>query len=187
MSISPPSDIVMDVARAAEPTRYRQAVSRLGAAAPAEPFGEVLASEKADSPRASTRPPPMKTESVPAATIAQAKAAEGTPDQQRTRETYRRFEAMALANMLESSMTTSTSSFFGGGIAGDTWKSLLVEQIADQMAKAGGIGIAAQLARGAEMKLADDDTLSRTAERTMANANLEQLMLRKLGPVEPQS
>ena len=60
--------------------------------------------------------------------------------------TYRQFEAMALANMLESAMP-SDNTFFGKGVAGDTWKSMLVDQIANEMAKHGGVGIAEQLSR----------------------------------------
>ena len=38
MSISPPSDIVLDVARAADPARYREAAAKLGTARPTTPF-----------------------------------------------------------------------------------------------------------------------------------------------------
>jgi len=44
MSISPPSDIVLDVARAADPTRYAEAAARLTrAAAPAGGFSTMMA------------------------------------------------------------------------------------------------------------------------------------------------
>ena len=43
MSISPPTDIVLDVARAADPTRYTQAAARLNRTAPAgDDFADFL-------------------------------------------------------------------------------------------------------------------------------------------------
>ncbi len=38
-----------------------------------------------------------------------------------------------------------TDGMFGGGYAEETWRGMMAEQYADQMAKAGGIGIADQL------------------------------------------
>lgn len=37
------------------------------------------------------------------------------------------------------------SEMFGGGFAEETWRGLMAEQYADQMAKAGGVGLADQL------------------------------------------
>ena len=43
MSISPPTDIVLDVARAADPARYQEATAKLGAPGAADPaaFGDA--------------------------------------------------------------------------------------------------------------------------------------------------
>lgn len=38
-----------------------------------------------------------------------------------------------------------TDGMFGGGHAEETWRGMLAEQYADQMAKAGGVGLADQL------------------------------------------
>lgn len=38
-----------------------------------------------------------------------------------------------------------TDSMFGGGYAEETWRGMMAEQYADQMARAGGIGIADQM------------------------------------------
>jgi Rod binding domain-containing protein len=167
MSISPPSDIVMDVARAADPARYKQAVARLTTPGAAEPFPAVLeAAASGDGGKA-----------VVPKTAPGDKAA----------ETYRQFEAMALANMLESSMTGSMGDFFGKGVAGDTWKSLLIEKIADQMAKAGGIGIATELARSAhvQLKTADGGDAARAAG-SMLVSHVERSVLRSLEPSEAE-
>ena len=42
-------------------------------------------------------------------------------------------------------MPKQSSALFGTGTAGDVWKSMLAEQIAAEMARAGGIGIAEHL------------------------------------------
>ncbi len=57
---------------------------------------------------------------------------------------------MALANMLQAAMP-SDETFFGKGVAGETWKSMLIDQIATEMSKHGGVGIARQLARSADV------------------------------------
>lgn len=38
-----------------------------------------------------------------------------------------------------------TDGMFGGGYAEETWRGMMAEQYADQMAKAGGVGLADQL------------------------------------------
>ena len=138
MSISPATDIVLDVARAADPARYKRAAAKLDAA-DGTGFADSLAAE-GTAPAAPTPalPPPQH-----APVIAQHNGGAATG---KAADTYRRFEAMALANMLESAMPSSEN-FFGKGVAGDTWKSMLIDQIATQMAKRGGVGIADELAR----------------------------------------
>lgn len=53
-----------------------------------------------------------------------------------------KFEGFALRTFVESMLPSDNSSFFGTGTAGGIWKSMLAERIGDEMAKAGGIGIA---------------------------------------------
>jgi Rod binding domain-containing protein len=62
---------------------------------------------------------------------------------------FRGFEAMALASMIEAAMPKEGDTIFGAGTAGRAWKSMLAEQLGTQMAEAGGIGIARQLASAA--------------------------------------
>ncbi len=162
MSISPATDIVLDVARAADPARYKRAVARLDATAGAG-FADSLAAEEIAPARPAQEaaatgapldilPPRTADDAVPAqAPGATADVRKPAPQADDTKAdkaaaTYRQFEAMALANMLEAAMP-SDETFFGKGVAGDTWKSMLIDQIAGEMAKHGGIGIAEQLAR----------------------------------------
>ncbi len=171
MSINPATDIVLDVARAADPARYKRAVARLDATAGAG-FADSLAAEATPPARPPQRTAavgaplnilpavartahdavPAPTQTATAGTAAPQhvrrpapKASDAATD--RTAATYRQFEAMALANMLQAAMPGDDDSFFGKGVAGSTWKTMLVDQIATELAKHGGIGIADQLAR----------------------------------------
>lgn len=62
---------------------------------------------------------------------------------ERMRETARQFEASFLAQMLKPMFEgLSTEAPFGGGEAEGTWRGFLVEQMAKQTVRAGGIGMA---------------------------------------------
>ncbi|MGN6143244.1 MAG: rod-binding protein, partial [Mesorhizobium sp.] len=116
MAISPPSDIVLDVARAAEPQDIEAAraalTKRAGGAAAA------FSVDAASAPR-------------PAGDQATAPA-----------RNYQRFEAMVLQTFIQNMLPKDAEGVYGKGLAGDMWKSQLAEHLADVMADRGGIGIA---------------------------------------------
>ncbi|NBB50918.1 rod-binding protein [Rhizobium sp. CRIBSB] len=63
--------------------------------------------------------------------------------QNRTRETAEAFEASFLSQMLKPMFEgISTEAPFGGGEAEATWRGFLIDAMAKQTAKAGGIGLA---------------------------------------------
>ena len=135
MSIEPPSDIVLDVARAADPARRAEATNRLvRLAGDGEGFAPTLAGV-ADPPAGAGKP----AERPKAASSEAAKA-------------YREFEGMVLATFVESAFPESATAF-GAGTAGSVWRSMF----AQEMAGSGGIGIADSLAASS--------LLTRTAER----------------------
>ena len=68
-----------------------------------------------------------------------------TPEQ--VRATAEEFEAVFLAQMVEQMMGQTTESAFGGGPGEAAFKSMLNEEYAKVMAKAGGVGLADALAR----------------------------------------
>ena len=125
MAISPPSDIVMDVARAAEPADVEAARAALArrAGGAAEPFsvdqpatvdaGSVLSRATADKAEAAN---PAKK--------------------------FQRFEAMVLQTFIQNMMPKDVEGVYGKGLAGDMWKSQMAERLADVMSARGGIGIA---------------------------------------------
>lgn len=123
MAISPPSDIVLDVAKAVEPSGVQAAraalVNRTNNVAGAFSLGEA-----AFSAGASRQPDKV------------------SPD-----AGMKRFEAMVLQTFIENMMPKNTESVYGKGMAGDMWKSMMAEQMANATANAGGIGIAKSLMR----------------------------------------
>ncbi|MER8462971.1 rod-binding protein [Mesorhizobium sp. M1396] len=126
LAISPPSDIVMDVARAVDPTDIEAAraalTKRAGGAAGAFSVdsaasvdaGSVLSRATADKAAAATDPA----------------------------KKFKKFEAMVLQTFIQNMLPKDTEGVYGKGLAGDMWKSQLAERVADVMAERGGIGIA---------------------------------------------
>ncbi|MBF9235640.1 rod-binding protein [Microvirga alba] len=137
MGINPPSDIVQDVALAANPMRYQAAANRLSelsrSSDPAE-FGNVLNGAMVRSLG------PMALDAYSARTAIRndaALSAGGKP-----LEAYQKFEAFILQSFIETMLPKDAENTFGKGTAGGVWKSMMAEQIGTQIAKAGGIGIA---------------------------------------------
>ncbi len=62
-------------------------------------------------------------------------------DEPGARDAARQFEAFVLQSFVDA-MLPRESGAFGRGIAGYIWKSMLAEQIATELARSGGVGIA---------------------------------------------
>ena len=56
------------------------------------------------------------------------------------------FEGFVLRSFVESMLPSEASSYFGSGTAGEVWRSMMAEEIGNELAKGGGIGIAAAIA-----------------------------------------
>jgi Rod binding domain-containing protein len=118
VAISPPSDIVLDVARAVEPAGVEAArakLARRGGAA----SGAAASFSIADMRNSAA------SDSGPAK----------SPD------TFKRFEAMVLETFIQNMLPKHAENVYGKGVAGDMWKSMLAGKLADAMAERGGIGI----------------------------------------------
>lgn len=136
MAISPPSDIVLDVARAAEPQALEAARARLASRA-----GTALA--------AASTSQPFSLGDLRNSALAGTEAPGAGP------ETYRKFEGMVLASFVQSMLPEQADSVYGGGISGEMWKSLLSQQLGTVIADRGGIGIADRLLKD---RYAEGDT-----------------------------
>ncbi|RCS23997.1 flagellar biosynthesis protein FlgJ [Phyllobacterium salinisoli] len=130
MAINPPSDIVLDVATAADPEKFRASVERL----------RTLASSRVSSGASGGPSFAQEAFSVGAAPSGKtvSTSAEHNP-------AYTKFEAFMLQSFVQSMFTDDTNAVFGQGISGEYWKSMMAEAIAQKMADGGGIGIARML------------------------------------------
>ncbi|WP_026379077.1 rod-binding protein [Afifella pfennigii] len=165
MAISPPSDIVLDVARAADPARYKEATQRLtelrsaGAstatrAEAGEAFDALMrpGSQSAGVSGAARPLLQLPVDSGSAVTrlansTALTSGTSGTAPPPASAAAYQDFEAMVLTSFVQTMMPSNAPAVFGSGSAGEIWRSMLAEQIARQIADAGGVGIAGQLQR----------------------------------------
>lgn len=136
MSIKPPSDIVMDVARAADPSRYQEAAAKLSQPGDPAAFASAAA-EAAREAGLSTHMPLDATSRL--TSLKNDTALKGAADP------YRKFEGQVLSQFIEAMMPDKSESVYGKGNAGGIWKSMLAEQLGQQVAKSGGLGIARML------------------------------------------
>ncbi|SIQ55123.1 Rod binding protein [Rhizobium sp. RU20A] len=138
MAINPPSDIVMDVMRAADPAGIEEAQAKLKANRAAFEANSLADSGSGFASAVTI----LNRDSVNA-----QRSVEAESQSDKVSPTYRKFEAMVLQNFIKSMMPSDDENVYGQGLAGDTWKSMMAEQIGDVVAKSGGIGIAASLMR----------------------------------------
>lgn len=164
MAVSLPADIVMDVARAADPARFRVAVDRLGGGGYAAAARDVaLAFSSADAggvdagegaSRAGGVRQPFDAERARLRLgggdgFGGVGVGDGLLNADRLREggPYEQFEALTLQKFVEAMLPRQGETLFGKGFAGETWKSFLAQQIAAELARSGGIGIASMIER----------------------------------------
>ena len=138
MAITPPSDIVLDVARAADPEKYRAAVERLTRL-------RATAAASTTTFMPATRAPAARATVTNAAATLDA----GAGAQPRPRlDAYGQFESFVLQSFVQSMLPKNATNVFGKGSAGEFWKSMLAEKMGDELARSGQVGIARRLAAG---------------------------------------
>jgi Rod binding domain-containing protein len=133
LAISPPSDIVLDVARAVDPAELAAARTQLAERARAG-VGKVGFPEIASTEVSSKNLADMRFA---------GHADTGKPD--KTPEAYRKFVAVVLQSFMQSMMPKDSEAVYGKGLAGDMWKSELAKQLGTVLSERGGIGIANRL------------------------------------------
>ncbi|WP_106752546.1 rod-binding protein [Pannonibacter carbonis] len=144
MAISPPTDLVLDVVRAAEPAAARMAASRLerlsyAAASSSGVDGSPFADALKDSGGDDITDVPALPGGTGGARVAMYNA---TSVNHGTLSPAQKFEAMILQQFVDGMLPDDAESVYGSGTAGGIWKSMLAEQISTQIAARGGIGIA---------------------------------------------
>jgi hypothetical protein len=71
---------------------------------------------------------------------------DGRPANDGVPAVYRKFEAVVLQSFIEAMLPQQAEKVFGKGTAGSIWRSMLAEQLGNQLARSGGVGIAKSLA-----------------------------------------
>ena len=136
MSITPPSDIVVDVARAADPARYQEAAAKLSQ--PGDPAAFAAAAAEAARDVGYSLHMPLDARGA-LTSLKNDTSLKGTSDP------YRKFEGQVLAQFIETMLPDKSEAVYGKGNTGNLWKSMLAEQVGQQIAKSGGIGISRML------------------------------------------
>jgi flagellar protein FlgJ len=155
MSIFPAVDLVTDVAQAADPQKRSAAVARLGELSNARLRSDDAFAQLVDGGRRgevavdrSRNAPPVRAPTAPSS-VSAGKAPSAT-------DAAEKFEAFVIQSCLETILPDTQNGLFGHGAAGNAWRSLLAEEIAAQIAKAGGVGLKKMLAQDLDHRLAGD-------------------------------
>lgn len=141
MIVTATPDLVLDVLEAADPVTQRAATAKLDTLKSAD--ADFAATMDAEIGKAAADQSAKVAESQPGAVNGppvQVIKAPGSGD------VYRKFEAFILQTFVETMLPKESEEVFGKGTAGGVWKSMLAEQLGNQLAKGKGIGIARQLA-----------------------------------------
>jgi len=141
MAFNPRTDVVMEVLKAADPSRASLAAERLNALAGPDASGRDFSSdlERAAS-SATTIPAPLAN-----AADARSRLSEIPSRPDKLGQAKTQFEAMMLSSFVGELLPKDASAVFGEGTAGDMWRSMLAEQMSLEIAKSGKLGLARRL------------------------------------------
>jgi hypothetical protein len=159
VSINPPSDIVLDVARASDPQKYRAAVDRLMQLGGAETTKGASAASNATSAAAEAFSLPSPAQPAPvsvakefassktasALSTATATVKQAATGNDKSAAAYQKFEAFLLQTFVEAMLPKDASNVYGSGTAGDIWRSMFAEHIANELAASTKLGIAERI------------------------------------------
>jgi flagellar protein FlgJ len=138
MSIFPATDIISDVARAADPQKARAAFARLASMSPDR-------NEAANGRKFSISLGPRTTLT---ASGAASFVPDARPPQAEKLSVTQKFEAFLLQNWLETLLPKEESGSFGNGPGANVWRSMMAEQLGQQLASADCLGLNKLLERG---------------------------------------
>ncbi|MFC6447246.1 rod-binding protein [Shinella zoogloeoides] len=140
MAISPPSDLVLDVVRAADPTQVQEAQAKLKSNRAA--FEATSLAEAGAGFQAAVGI--LNRDSV---TTHAAKEGVSAVGGKAIPEHLRKFETMVLQNFVKSMLPAESEDTYGKGTAGEMWRGMMADQLGEVLSKGGGIGIAESLAK----------------------------------------
>ena len=141
MSIQPPSDIVMDVARAADPGKRDAALRRLETLSgdAGASFATTLASTRNSTDAVRTDAAALRTNMAIAKPTAANARAPSTPHTMH--EAMGALETVFLRNAFDTMLPASSHVPGFAGAGAGAFKSMLADALANQVAASGGLGI----------------------------------------------
>ena len=141
MAFSPKTDVILEVASAADPSRANLAAQRLNAIAGSNaPAADFAANLEQAAGAANATPSPL-----PKAADARYRLVEASGGPEKLGKAKTQFEAMMLNSFVSEMLPKDTGEVFGQGMAGDMWRSMLADQVSTQIAKSGKLGLARRL------------------------------------------
>ena len=140
MAFSPKTDVILEVASAADPSRASLAAQRLNAIAGSNATPADFVSSLNQVAGVVSAPPP-----IPGGADARSRLAEAASGPEKLGKAKTQFEAMMLSSFVSELLPKDTGEVFGQGMAGDMWRSMLAEQVSTQIAKSGKLGLARRL------------------------------------------
>lgn len=105
---------------------------------------------------------------------------------------FQQFDAMVLGSFVEAMLPPETENVYGGGLAGDMWKSMLAQQLGESLAAAGTLNLASRYIsdRYADGEVAsplrgasDPATSVLDGERGLSRSLVEELQRRALDAI----
>ena len=139
MAISISSDLLLDVARAADPGRVAKASAELNNGVPVGDVADVAGTTPRRSPSFSSYLNQQVSMRMPAA----GSNAPLSPEKKAANE----LETLLLQQMIETMLPKSDGPAFGKGTAGAVWRSMMAEHVARQVTASGEINLAQILTR----------------------------------------
>jgi flagellar protein FlgJ len=138
MSIFPATDIISDVARAADPQKANAAFARLAS----------MAADRKDSVAGQEFSVAVAPRSAVVGPRATSLLSASPPPQVENLSVTQKFEAFLLQNWLETLLPKEESGSFGSGPGANVWRSMMAEQLGQKLASAGCLGLNRLLERG---------------------------------------
>lgn len=159
MAISPPSDLVLDVIRAADPAQVAAAQEQLKTNR-----ASFMATSLAEKGAGFSATVDILNRTANAARI--EATAEKVEEAGKPSKVYRDFEAVYLTNFVQSMLPDESEEVYGKGNAGEMWKSMMAEQLGTVLSESGGVGIAQQMYDQALQRVRGQDSVNAATDET---------------------
>lgn len=132
---------------AADPAKYKEAVSRLRDLSPQKKNEFAALLNPGDTPSSSDAATAGPEDALGSGVTAQpgskAVVSKGPAG---IKDIYTQLEAFIMQTFIQSMLPKEAPSVYGKGTAGDVWKSMLAEKMGSEVARSGQLGIAKRLA-----------------------------------------